>query len=361
MIAIACIAGLLAQAPVDEERSFLPATKKVSIARAAHPVKDLIEAIRKQTGLSVEAREIADDATVEVEWKERPVLEALDDICRALKSGDITMEGKEETETLVLDGAARTPPASCHWRQFRVVATGATVTITRRLKETRGRTYLTLPLVFQPGTRPRRIGRLRVDEAMDDTGRSLLLVESASEEMKEGENRDVVVFRDDFMDRAGRDDRELDVELAAPAEGAAKIERLRGRFLISFPLRFVKETIPAAQLVKGKEIAVGPLKYTITTFSQEGKTATLAYTHVEPDRDDDESRFSNFPDFDLVDEQGNSVHRGRSGSGGRDGMTYRYDLSKEEPIAGLRYQAHVGRITISVPVDLKDIPLPKKK
>src|SRR5262245_22666204 len=105
----------------DDRERWLPPVKTVTLEAGERTAGEVLESIRKQTGLPVEASGVDGTRRVSLEIKERPVLEALDALCRALGKGGVkaTREG-EGPATIEVDGDAPLPPASAHWRQFRV-------------------------------------------------------------------------------------------------------------------------------------------------------------------------------------------------------------------------------------------------
>ena len=363
---------LAVQEPQEEKKRpeiWLPALKTVTLPKAKRPVGEIVEEIRRQTGLKVEASGIEDADAVEVEWNDRPVLEALDDVCRALGRGRIRSPwstGKGDEPTLELNGSADRPPAVSHWKQFQVEVSDVRVTIVRSLKETKRTAQITLQVSGQPGVRPMGMGGFVAEEAVDDTGWSLL-TRSGSQYYhgrnqvgtEAGENPNVVEFvsRHRSFGRSGQG-RSVSVSLRAPADDAKKIERLTGRISMSFPMRYVDETVPVTLLEKGTEVRIGAMKVHFTKFEQKGQKVTLVYQVPQTGEDDD---FPSFPDFELVDADGNRLSGGSSGSGGGTGYTMTYRLSKDVRIAGVRYRAYVGRVTIVMPVELRDIPIPQAR
>jgi len=357
---------LFAQAsspPPDDREKWLPPVKVVTLPRAERTAGEILKAVREQTGEEVEASGVDEAAKATVEWKERPVMEALHDLCRALGAGTVTVrQDPKKKPAIEIDGRAALPAAVGHWKQFRIELADASVTITRSLEGTKREAKLDLRLVAQPGTMPLSVEGFQPEEIVDDAGWSLLTAESAGarrrhsdEPLKEGEEPNAVIVEGRSHERDLTED--LSVSMRAPAEGAKTLERLRGRIFATFPMRLVEQSIPAGELVAGKEIRIGSLTIHVVKFTQEGGKATFTYksTRKGPGRDS-----FTFTDFELRDEKGETLNRGYSGSGSDEAYTLTYSLARPVPVVSLYHKAYVGRITVAIPVDLRGIPLPKK-
>jgi hypothetical protein len=349
-------------APDDRER-WLPPVKGVTLERAERTLGETLKAVRDQTGLDVRASEIDESAKVTVEWKERPVLAALDDLCRGIRAGSISVkEDAAEKGTIELDGQAKLPASVCHWKQFRIEYSDAVVTTTRTLESTKRSASLTLLWTAQPGTHPLSVEGFQPEEIVDDAGWSLLPEESGVHRrgsdgpLKEGEDPGAVIPEDRFHDRDEK--REVQLDLRAPAPEARTIERLRGRLFMTFPMRFVEQSIPAAEMVAGKELKIGLVTIHVRKFEQRGENLTFVYRMSGRGTNRD---LSSFTGFELLDEKGNKLNRGYRGSGSDTEYTFEFTLTSAAPVARLQQKAYVGRITLAVPVDLHGLPLPPKK
>lgn len=330
----------------------LPPLKAVTL-EGERPVADALEEIRRQTGLSISQNGLDPAALVTVEWKDRPVLAAMDDLCRALRKGTLRV-----SDDITLQGDEPLPHAVAHWRHFRIAVSDVNLMISRSLGAAPTRTLqVQLALSAQPGIQPRAVGAIEIEEAIDDTGWSLMASrpqnQPGSEVGEEGDDPDVVEFENGF--NRGQNWQQMSASLRGPARGATKIERLRARFRASFPKQHVNETVPVVDLVEGKEILIGSMKFKVVSFEQKGSTATFRY--LQSSRSTRDSMSS--PRFQCVDSAGASLSRGGSGGGGSNReYKYEYRLNDDTPVAGLRYEAFIGRITVGVPFELKDIPLP---
>lgn len=351
---------LLLQAAADEREKWLPPVRNVTLEAGERTVKEVLDAVRAQTGIAVELIGGEESARVRTEARQVSVLEALDGLCRALGKGTLKVaeEEKGPPGAIQVHADDPVPPAASHWKQFRVEAQDVQVTVQRSLQGVKRTARVVLQLEAQPGTRPLSVGGFLAEEAVDDTGWSLLAAPNrysrSSDETAAGEDPDAVTFEERFG--RGRGERSLAIDLSLGPKEARAIERLRGRIPVSFPMRWVEESIPAAELVEGREIRIGSLTVRVTGFKQAAPDkATLAYQIRSRGRGRD---VPSFPGFELKDEKGESLNRGHSGSGSNDGYTMEFRLARAAPVASLRYAAYVGRVTLMVPVELKAIPLP---
>ncbi len=351
-----------AAAAPDERERWLPPLKTVNLPRAERTIGELLKAVREQSGETIETSGVDETAKATLEWKDRPLLQALDDLCRSLGAGTVSVrqDGKGRLP-IDLDGSAALPPAASHWKQFRVELSDVGVTTVRSFDGVKRSAQVTLRWAGQPGTTPLSVEGFQPEEIVDDAGWSLVEPNERvrrrgydGESFQEGEDPLAVVTERSF-DRGTRED--LQVPLRAPAEESRTIARLRGRLFMTFPMYHVDLSIPPAELVAGKEVKVGGMTVQIVRFSQEGASATLVYKMA---RRGGGREYSSFPEFELLDDKGKRMNRGYSGSGSEEGYTIKYSLAKPDPVASLHLKAYVGRITLAIPVDLRELPLPKK-
>ena len=342
----------------DEPEKWLPPLKTVTLPAGERTVRQALDAIHAQTGFEIDTFNVDDAKPVTLEWKDRPVLQAVDDLCRALGRGTVkvTNQGKPGEE-IQLDGQPALPPAAFHWKQFRAEVTAVKLTTKRSLTETTRNASLSIRLSAQPGTRPMEIKSFGLEEAIDSEGWSLLPSNSYRERIprRGGKDPDFVEWKKDRRRRMSWENK--GIQIRPPAPNAKSIERLRGRVAFTFPLREVEGTVPREEVVEGKKIKIGSLEITIRSFQQTKGNVTLKCAVLNPGGD----KYSSlFPQFDLLDADGGKLNRGYSGRGGEE---YRisYRLRHDRPVAALRYSAYVGRITVVMPVEFRDIPLPRKK
>lgn len=350
------------EASADDREQWLPPLKTVSLERGTRTVREVLDAIKNQTDLDVTVPEAEAAERVEIEFKDRPVLQALGDLCRHLGRGTVNVSNgsKEGQDSVELDLDADPPHAVAYWKQFRAELVNVKFVTTRSLAKTERTASLVFRLGAQPGTRPMNIGSFVLDEVVDDVGWSLALGASSGrrgESAVPGEDPDFVQFRDGRWSR-GASWHGMQVGIRPPAKGARTLKLVRARVSLSFPMREVDGRVPVENLVKGKEITIGAMLIRVKSFTQNGKEAVFSY---DVPRAGSQESFFGFPEFELVDDEGNSVAQGRSGSGGSDGYVMEYRLTSEKPVAVIRYSAYVGRVTVVVPFEFKNIRLPSNK
>jgi hypothetical protein len=332
----------------------LPPLQTVTLS-GEYSLAEAVAEISRQAGLPIQTEDIDGSERAKVDWKDRPVLAALDDLCRARGKGTV-----KAGDSLTLALGADLPHAVAHHRQFRAEVADVIVTVRRTPKGTTRTISVQLSLAGQPGTSPLPSAGVRVEEAIDDTGMSLLGPETAQRmsswdgsPIEEGDDPGFLQFRGAHFGM-GQPWERANVALRGPGRGAAKIERLRVRLLLSFPKQYVDESVPVAE-PKGREIAFGPAKFTILSFEQKERTATLRAKFTAPEA----QRHRSYPTFELLDAAGNVMSRGGGGTVGQDyAMDYR--LTSDEPVVTMRCQAYVGRIVVGVPLEFTNIPLPGK-
>ena len=349
---------LLVQEPAEEGRVALPPPPVVTLETAERTAGEILKAVRTQTGLKIEAKQLDETKKVKIGWKNAPVLRALDELCRALGAGDLKI-GKDDIE---VDGSQPLPKAVGHGDRFRFLVQDVQVTTTRTLEGTKREVSLSLRVECPPGTDISGAStEAVVDDAMDDKGWSLLSTEGRRRgrydlPSEDQEEPDVVEFERPHWGRNRGGPVTLSVE--PPSREAKSIERLLGRTSLTFPMKKVDGKIPVAELVEGKEFKIGPMTLRVKSFETKDDEASMEISTKGPS---DEDGMHVFPDFTLVDADGKGVNRGMSGSGsGESSYTYKYRLVKGAKVAALQYEATVGRMTKIVRFDIRNIPLPVK-
>ncbi|HEU4339731.1 MAG TPA: hypothetical protein VFS19_06655 [Planctomycetota bacterium] len=334
-----------------------PAT--VTLERAERTVGEILKAVRDQTKLKIDASQLDETRKVTIGWKNAPVLQTLDELCRALGAGQV----RSSKEDISIDGSAALPKAVGHGDRFRFEVDNVHVAITRRMSGTTRNVTVSLRFEAQPGVDiSQATPQMRLEEALDDRGWSLMGAESQHDgggmvPLEDKEEPDVVEFDRHRGMAGGRGGGRLSVGVQAPALDAKAIEVIRCRAALTFPMRSVEGEVPVAELVEGKEFQIGSMTVKVKKFEQKGAEATLDVS-TKGVRDD---RGGMFPHFSLVDADGKTVSQGSSGSGGGDGFKWQYKLGSDAPVAALQYKATAGRITKVVRFEIRNIPLPVKE
>jgi hypothetical protein len=340
-----------------EMRLAPPAT--VTLERAERTVGEILKAVREQTKMKVEASQLDESRKVTIGWKAAPVLQTLDELCRALGAGQV----RSSKEEVSIDGSAALPKAVGHGDRFRFEVENVHVATTRRMSGTTRNVTVSLRYEAQPGTDlSQSTPQVRLEEAMDDRGWSLLGESqhdgSGMVPLEDKEDPDVVEFDRRHGMGGGRGGGRLSVHVQPPSREAKAIELIRCRAALTFPMRTVEGEVPVADLVEGQEFQVGSLTIKVKKFEQKGAEATLDFT-CRGARDEHGS--TPFPSFNLVDADGKNLSHGMSGGGGGDGYKWQYKLSSDTPAAALQYKATAGRITKVVRFEIRNIPLPAKE
>jgi len=349
------------QDPPDEGVK-LGAPATVTVERAERTAGEVLKAVRTQTGLKISTREFDEDRKVAIAWKEAPVLRALDELCRALGAGDLTINKDE----IVIDGSSPLPKAIGHGDRFRFVVQNVQVITTRRLSGTTQNVSVSIKVESLPGTDlSGASAESLVEDAMDDRGWSLMRPEPryggyTNLLAEDQEDPDVVEF-----DRPGWGIRQgggsLNFQVEPPSADARAIELLRARTSLTFRMRKVDGKIPVAELTPGKEFKVGSMTIKVKSFERKGAQATLDFSHRGGSLKNDRGLSNPFPNFTIVDADGKPVSRGMNGEGSGDGYKYVYQVAEDAEVAAIQYQAWVGSSTKVVRFEIRNIPLPEKK
>lgn len=351
---ILLLALLILQDPEASVR--MPPPASVTLDSAERTVGEILKAVGSQSGLKITAKDLDESRKVAIGWKGAPVLRALDELCRALGTGDLRVDKDE----IVIDGSAALPKGVGHGDRFRFVVTNVRIITTRRIEKTTRNVSVSVRVEGTPGTDLAGAQtQAVVDEAIDDRGWSLIRVDPQGGRidlpLEDQEDPQVIEFDRHMMMGGGRGGGTLSLQVETPSKEAKSIESLRGRAVLTFPMRRVDETIPVADLTEGKEIQIGPMKIRVKTFERKGGDLTFEFTTRGGSS---QHGGSPFPQFGLVDGAGKSVSRGMNGQGTGDGYKCSYRVAEDAEIAGLQVQASVGRVTKVVRFEIRNIPLP---
>jgi hypothetical protein len=163
-------------------KSVYPPLRRVSLDVKAAPVRDVLERLRKESGLSIDAT-LADESTVTVSVKDVFPLEALDAVCRAADLEflpDPRRHGmgrrSSPAETIVLNRGYTGVPRSFAG-PFVVSADTLSLSRTQGLgKEGHlsSSMQVSLSIYWPPGCRPSKLADYDMTSAKDDQGTDLL-------------------------------------------------------------------------------------------------------------------------------------------------------------------------------------------
>ena len=348
---------LLALALLQEPESSvrMPPPASVTLERGERTVAEILKAIGTQSGVKISSKELDENRKVAIGWKETPVLRALDELCRALGTGDLRIDKDE----IVIDGSAALPKGVGHGDRFRFIVQNVRIVTTRRIEKTTRNVSVTVRVEGVPGTDLAGAQtQAVVDEAIDDQGWSLIRVDPQGGRidlpLEDQEDAQVIDFDRHGM-MGGRSGGALSLQVEPPSKEAKAIESLRGRAVLTFPMRRLEGTVPVADLVEGKEFQIGPMKIKVKSFEKKGANVTFEFSSRGGTS---QHGGSPFPQFGVVDADGKSVSRGMNGQGTGDGYKCIYTVAEDAEVAGLQYQATVGRVTKVVRFEILNVPLP---
>lgn len=331
----------------------------VTLERAERTVEEILKAVRAQTGMKIDVSKLDESRKVTIGWKGAPVLQTLDELCRALGAGQV----RSSKDDISMDGSSELPRAVGHGDRFRFEVENVQVTTIRNLSGTTRNVSVTLRYEAQPGTDLGQTSHgVRLEEALDDRGWSLLPVDSPHEgmaivPMEDREEPDVLEF-ERHHGMGGRGEGRLTVAVQPPSREAKAIEVIRCRAALTFPMRQVEGEVPVADLVEGKEFQIGPMTIRVKKYEQKASEATLEFT-CRGGRE--QHGGTPFPHFNLIDADGKTVSQGMSGGSSGDGYKWQYRMKGDSPAVALQYKATAGRITKVVRFEVRNIPLPAKE
>ncbi len=208
---------------------------------------------------------------------------------------------------------------------------------------------LKLHVVGDAAAKAKRFGRVKITKAVDDTGENLIKTASTFSR-SEG-----MATIDKWKKQGVTNGFAVELKLKPAARKAAKISTLKGSFVLLSGGKVVNVTIADVIAHTGKEVkdaalAEAGVKLKISSQTKGGKV--VAYT-IEGNTDI-------VVGAELVDAAGKVVRSfggwQRSGKGPK--VYNRRSQGKMPEKAGLKLTILKGAKTVTVPIDLKDIPLP---
>jgi hypothetical protein len=353
-----------------EERfqSALPPVVRLTLEKKKRTPEEIFALIRDKTGWTIRAGAMNIREPVELGWIDAPVLQIIDDVCRALGRGrafpvpvtrssfdhrpERQRSGDRSKERVIsIDGSQPLVAAAAYSQQFRAEVSDITITETRDYQTTKVQANLQLQLTAQPGTKVVRTGRWIIDELVDERGNSLKLDAPAmgrEPDLEPGESRTQVSFGPDSYSYSSFGSM---VPFTAPGGDIRKIARLKARIRLTVPGREVVETVKVADLKNGGEIRIGEAVIVILKAEKQNQNFTLNYRI--------DGKALGRPNFEPLDESGRPLASMGGGSGGGGASWHQNWHLRGEDVASLQVRATVGLLTFEVPIEMTDIVLPK--
>jgi hypothetical protein len=352
-------------------KELIPPPVRITLERKSRTPEEIFAHIKEKTGWNIRASAMNLREPVELGWTDAPALQVVDDVCRALGRGRVNlrrlggnsydMDGRSyrdvpEERTIAIDGGK--PPAVCiaYSNQFRASLEDVMLFETRDYSGVKANASIILQLTGPPGMTARQTGAWIIDEITDDKGRSLKaevkpprFINEAAPDLEPGESRDAVWFTSN--DRGYGMHMRADTPILVPEPDAVRIAVLKARIRVTFSGREVSATKKVEELRDGGEIRIGEAVVTIVKAEKQGPQFTVNYRLG--------GKYQGQPGLEPLDDKGRSLNNYGGGSGGGGGTYHVNWHVRGEDVAQIRIRAVVGHKTIEVPVELKDIPLPK--
>lgn len=235
-----------------------PPVKRVTMKSTDRNVVDLLSDLRAKTGIPLSLDNLIDEdklPEIPFEVKDATVLEAFDAICHA---GNVTVSMDGGHFTLFTGAYMEQPRFFYGHYYFRLGEFDITKTVTFR-KPAEHRFNLRLEMLWDPAAAPSRFKAVRLFEALDDRGKSLLLPPPAPGAADEEPDQD--------------DGPELGIALLPPSPAATKVSVLRGCLPILLPKTRVGLVIDAP--ASGKTVTVGDLTLRVADVDLEAHSVQL--------------------------------------------------------------------------------------
>ena len=261
----------------------------------------------------------------------------------AVASGQGRAKAPDKTASVKAPGGVKIVPASIEEKRRKDLIPKKTRwgSIPPELK-------LTLHVVGDAAAKAKRFGRVKITKAVDDTGENLIKT-SSTFSRSEG-----MATVDKWKKQGVTNGFSVELKLKPSARKAAKISTLKGSFVLLTGGKIVDVTIADVVAHAGKEVkdaalAEAGVKLKISSQTKGGK---VAYT-VEGNTDV-------VVGAELVDAAGKVVRSfgGWQQSGKGPKVYSRRPQGKMPEKVGLKLTILKGAKSVTVPINLKDIPLP---
>jgi hypothetical protein len=233
-----------------------PPVKRVTMKSTDRNVVELLSDLRAKTGIPLSLDNLMDEEKlpeIPFEVKDATVLEAFDAICH---SGNVTVAMENGGFTLFTGAYVDQPRFFYGHYYFRLGEFDVTKVVTFR-KPAIQRFNIQMEMIWDPAAAPARFKPVRILEAMDDRGKSLLLPPAPAVAPADGEE-------------SGSD---MTLRLLPPSPAATKLTVLRGVLTIALPK--TRSTLVLAAPADGKATTSGDLTCKILAHDAEQRHFVL--------------------------------------------------------------------------------------
>jgi hypothetical protein len=243
-----------------------PAVKRLSMKSSEKNVVELLADLRARTGAALSLDNLLDEEKlpeIPFEIKDATMLEAFDAICHA-GNVQVTMQNGQ---FMLFAGAFQDLPRFFYGHYFlRLGDFDIVKTVTFRKPATQ--TFnLQMEMVWDPAAAPLRFKPVRIVEALDDRGKSLVLAPAAPDPTAKKENAAL------DAEEAGANTM---LHLAAPSPAATKVSLLRGFATIVLPKSRATVAFPFPQA--GQAGSVGDYQFRIVGVDPDQHRVRLTLT-----------------------------------------------------------------------------------
>lgn len=298
----------------------------------------IVDRISKGLKTKITVNSDAADEVVKVAFKDVPLFQAIDEICRAHGGLAYSINAWDGRATVQITKGKYVAQPRAFSEQFLVWLDTVTLTVENDLRGSEVATgSIMIRCAWEAGNRPVR-ARLRLQELADEKGRSHL---------------DLVTNRDiDYGSGYAPSQFDLRLNGVPPAE-VKKFSRVKGVLEISFPtdvdeVRFDDPATKVGTTVTGRAIDVTLLGFTATSDQVQVRLKTRS------------TREHSRPEIKLKDKSGKDLNASRiSSSIDRGEMVneYTYRLGKDQEPGALAITALIGTIDKSIPFDFADVAI----
>lgn len=298
----------------------------------------ILERMTKDARTQVTANGDAAEETVQVSFRGTPLLQAIDELCRAHGGLSYTVNAWDGKTTVQIQKSKYVSNPRAFSDQFVVWLDTVTLTVENDLRGSEVASgSILLRCAWEAGNRPVR-ARLRLQELADEQGRSHL---------------DLVTNRDiDYG--SGYAPTQFDLRLnGVPPSDVKKFSKVKGVLEISFPtdvdeLRFEDPASKVGTTLAGRAMDVSLLGFTVSESQVQLKLKTRS------------NREHSRPEVKLRDKGGKDLSASRISSSidkGEMVNEYTYRLGKDQEPGVLSVTALIGTIDKSVSFEFKDVAI----
>lgn len=350
----------------DRRLEVLPPIKMVSVKGSSKRATEILEEIRKQSGVPLRFNE-KDATLVTMSVENVTPFQALDELSRQTQSVRYWFDRDRDSGIKGEGDSDRSPEVFVDYpctyaRHYKIAITNVNLWKTNNFQSESSGASLEINIEWLPTAKPDAMRLLRVDEIVDDKGNSVYdPKEDPGDSIYEIDHS---AWSDPSMGRT--------ISLPYPADGVRKIVRIKGKAAFRYSEGTQKLVFPNPDKAVGKTLEIQGLKVTLAAYDvrEGGADVRIQFTgkidrgvdpYAKPEQGESWSWPFETDDIALILEGGATVETsGAGGSGGGDGGSWElhYNYTGAAP-KSLEISLVTKYFYDEFDFEIRDVPFPR--